>query len=179
MQKNPAGQTINSPRYSQIAHAVAAIRASGATRQEASHFACRKLLDELGEMPTTRVVRDITGWGSHSDVQQDVKSFMRTLRSHGPAPFPEAKLPTNVQAAFREGILELYAHARAEAARAFEDAREAFDIERRGFAERERELKLRIAALEEDNQVITERLDGLLSLLVLTTKSDELPGALM
>jgi hypothetical protein len=163
------------PEYIQIADAVNAIRSSGATRQEASHFVCRKLLYEMGETPTTRVVREITGWGSHSDVQQDVKSFMRALRAQGPAPFPETKLPNSVQASFLEGILEIYAHARTEASKAFDSARQAFDEERTGFMEREQQLKLKIATLEEHSQAITERLNGLLSHLAVVARANETP----
>ncbi|WP_321820828.1 MULTISPECIES: DNA-binding protein [unclassified Burkholderia] len=140
------------PEYADLSVEVQERRAAGAKRKDASLYVCRKLLFDLGVAPTAALVREITGWGSNSDVTADVQAFFQGLTNPGGAPFPASGLPVDLQEAFGQCLVQLHHHALGKAAEAFEDDRLGFEQARLEGETREHALRedLRISESQRD-----------------------------
>jgi hypothetical protein len=132
------------------------MRARGGRRQEASLFVCRKLLYEAGEIPNARLVREISGWGSISDVQEDVRVFVKSLRTSLSAILPESGLPEELQATFARGLAELYAQACRAADARLRDAHDALSAEKSAWVSTEADLRAALTSAAQRQESLDE-----------------------
>lgn len=138
----------NHPDFEALRQTVRTMRAQGARRQEASEYVCRKLLYELAETPNAKLVREITDWGSISDIQDDVRAFLASLKTSVEAVLPESGLPAPLLKIFSAGLAEMYAHTKGAVEAEYETRRQALEAERTAWLEREAAMT---ASLREAN----------------------------
>src|ERR1700723_3500505 len=79
---------------------LAAMRTSGARRQDLSQHACKRLFFDFGIRPSMATVRDLTQTGSASDIPKDIDAFWARIRSASPQRITRG---CRVSAQFRTG----------------------------------------------------------------------------
>ncbi|TES65643.1 DNA-binding protein [Burkholderia cepacia] len=120
-----------------------AMRDGGSNRAELSRQACADLF-AMGEMPTAKLVRDLTGIGSLSDITRDIQEFWQGVRTQMHRRM-KADLPESVLDLAGKLATDMFDHALVRAEERFEhdratwsariaQAETALDVERTALA---------------------------------------------
>lgn len=165
-----------------------ALRAAGTPRLEVSLHVCRRLFNDMGEVPTIQGVRRITHYGSPKDVTKDLNVFWETLRSKpdGHGALSEVSLPPLLTTKFADALKDLMAFSRelaqgelaqreAELEREAESARGvAVQQVKDALAEKERAEEFASDAKKALTQAQHDRENALLALAEARTENDAL-----